>query len=263
MKILITGGNGYIANSLRKPLSPKHSIVSITRQDFNLEDKDKTTEWFSDKSFDAVIHTATKGGSRLKNEDESVLATNIKMFENLLENKSKFNKLISFGSGAEIFQQNTFYGKSKLRINDLIQKEDNFYNIRIFGVFDENELETRFIKSNILRYLKKESMKIHSNKLMDFFYMKDLISLVDYYLTSNNPNKNINCSYKEKSSLLEIANFINNLDAHKVDIEFDVDSIAQDYCGISNLPIKVVGLKEGIINTFRKLRNKQLQYKNE
>jgi GDP-L-fucose synthase len=254
VKILITGGNGYIATALKKFLSSKYIVTSISRQDFDLENEYKTNEWFNNKTFDAVIHTATKGGSRLKGEDESVLTTNIKMFNNLLSNKSKFNKLISFGSGAEIFQKNTFYGKSKLIINDLIQEQDNFYNIRIFGVFDENELETRFIKSNILRYLNREPIEIHANKLMDFFHMKDLLSLVDYYLTSNPLEKIINCSYLEKVSLLQIANIINDLDIYKVNIKFATEEIAQDYCGTSILPIKVIGLKNGIENTFRKLK---------
>jgi GDP-L-fucose synthase len=256
MNILITGGNGYIAKSLSTHLSQflfLHKIHSITRLDFDLTDTDATNFWFKDKKFDIVIHTAIKGGSRLNIEDDSVLDNNLKMFNNLLINKNKFKKLISFGSGAEIWNPETPYGKSKKIINEIIEKETNFYNIRIFAVFDENELDTRFIKANILRYTQKEPMLIHANKIMDFFYMKDLLNLVDYYINNENPPKQIDCSYKNKKTLLNIANFINTLANYKVDINIEKDVILQDYCGISNLPIEVIGLENGIKEVYNKL----------
>ena len=178
------------------------------------------------------------------------------MFDNLLINKDKFKKLISFGSGAEIHIPETPYGKSKIIINNIIQKESNFYNIRIFAVFDENELDTRFIKSNLLRYINKQPMLIYANKLMDFFYMKDLEALMHYYISNEHPPKEIDCSYKDKKSLLEVANFINTLDEYKVSIAIEKDISFEDYCGISNLPIEIVGLNKGIENTFRKIKEK-------
>ena len=56
-----------------------------------------------------------------------------------------------------------------------IQNKDNFYNVRIFAVFDENELESKFVKTNIRHYINKENIEIIQNKYMDFFYMEDLI----------------------------------------------------------------------------------------
>jgi GDP-L-fucose synthase len=255
MRILVTGGNGYIAKSIYNSLHKIYNTTSITRKDFDLEDTEAVNNWFKDKTFDVVIHTAIKGGSRLKIEDQSIENTNLKMFNNLLINKGKFKKLISFGSGAEIHMQETFYGKSKSIISNIIQKESNFYNIRIFGVFDENELNTRFIKSNLLRYINKQSMLVHANKLMDFFYMKDLETLIHYYISNENPPKQTDCSYKNKKSLLEIANFINTLDEYEVPIALEKDVLLQDYCGISDLPIETIGLNKGIQNTFRKIKD--------
>ena len=82
-----------------------------------------------------------------------------------------------------------------------------------------------------------------------------IINLIDYYISHKNPPKEIDCSYKDKKSLLEIANFINSLDEYKVPIIIQKDTILQDYCGISNLPIETIGLKKGIQNTFRKIKD--------
>jgi nucleoside-diphosphate-sugar epimerase len=103
MKILITGGNGYIAKSLSKGLN-EHEITLITRQDFDLTDSKSTNDWFRGKFFDVVIHTAIKGGHRLKQEEGNDLYQNLQMFYNLSHNSHCFGKCIQFGSGAELGQ---------------------------------------------------------------------------------------------------------------------------------------------------------------
>ena len=102
MKILITGGNGYVARSLYSDLCKRYDVTTITRQDFDLANSQDTSNWLADKYFDVVIHTATAGGSRLKPDDESTLSDNLKMFYNLADNDRSFGRLISFGSGAEL-----------------------------------------------------------------------------------------------------------------------------------------------------------------
>lgn len=168
MNILITGGNGYIAKSLYNGLKHKYQITSITRKDFNLTNYEETCKWFK-KEYDVVIHTAAIGGTRLQPDTENILQDNLVMYNNLYANKHRFKKLISFGSGAELFNPTSYYGMSKKFIASSIKKTPNFYNLRIFATFDENEMDTRFIKANILKYLNKQPILIHTDKIMDFF----------------------------------------------------------------------------------------------
>jgi GDP-L-fucose synthase len=180
------------------------------------------------------------------------------MIFNLQQNKNSFKKLISFGSGAEIFQPNTAYGLSKRSISEIIENINNWYNLRIFGVFDENEIDTRFIKGNIIRYIKNEPMIIHSDKIMDFIYMDDLIEIVKYYIETSTLDKSINCSYSTKYTLKNIADFINTLDKYKVPVIIQTKKELEFYCGNGHeLPIQQIGLKAGIINTFNHLVNLQ------
>ena len=212
LSILITGKNGYIATGLYNGLKDKYSIERIGRDDFDLTNYEFTCNYFKDKHFDIIIHTATEGGSRLKTDDVSVLDNNIKMYYNLLSNKSHYTKFITFGSGAEFNAPESPYGLSKRVIAKSMNDKSNFYNLRLYGVFDENELDTRFIKSNIKRYLNNQPMEIHHNRLFDFFYMEDLISLVSYYIDNDHLEKDIDCCYTEKYSLYGISNLINSLD---------------------------------------------------
>ena len=257
MKLLITGGNGYIAKSLIKGLwvgTDRPNITSITRKNFNLIDREATNNWFSNKYFDVVIHTAVVGGSRLKKDNGGTFYQNIQMFYNLLNNKHCFGKLIHFGSGAELNMPNDPYGLSKNVINKIINTEPNFYNIKIFGVFDENELDTRFIKNNIKRYINKQPIEIHQDKLMDFFYMKDLVELVKYYIHKNNLPKSVDCTYGKDVFLSDIAYIINNLSNHKVKINIG-EGKGTNYTGNPILlNIKWTGLEQGIKGTYKKLK---------
>jgi GDP-L-fucose synthase len=198
MKILITGANGYIGKTLNKAFKGKYDITLLTRQVVDLYNSNQVKEFFKEKYFDVVIHCAIKGGGRLDKDDSNTLDTNLKIYYNLVENESHFNKLLHFGSGAE--KQNTFYGLSKKVINESIKNKDKFYNIRILNVFDENEVDYKFIKTNIKKYLNKQDIEIFQNKFMDFFYMPDFITLIDYCI-NNNISKEIDCCYKTSPTL--------------------------------------------------------------
>ena len=257
MRILITGKNGYVGRSLHSYLYSKHDITIIGRQDLDLTNPNETSKFFSDKYFDLVIHTAVIGGNRLSPDGPDVALSNLLMYDNLMRCRDKFDRLIHFGSGAEDLA-NTPYGFSKHIINQLMKLDPRSVNVKIYAVFDENELDTRFIKSNILRYINKENIIIHQDKKMDFFYMKDLVSLIEWLINQREeefPIQEINCSYIEKYSLIQIAEIINSLDNYKVDIVVENEGKGDDYCDIHPImPFNLIGLEQGIKETYKKLK---------
>ena len=256
MKLLITGGNGYIAKSLYNSFKEKYNITIITRHDFDLTNFQLMSNFFKENYFDVVIHCASQGGNRLKKDSYADMDVNLILYYNLLQHKHHYKKFIHFGSGVETDYTETPYSLSKKIISNSISEKENFYNIKIFGVFDENELETRFIKSNIIRYIKKEPMIIHQDKFMDFFYMEDLIYLVDYYINNDNLPKNIDCTYLNSFCLSDIVNKINNLSDYKCDISILKENYDKDYIGkFTNLGIKLIGIDDGIKIVYNKLKN--------
>jgi nucleoside-diphosphate-sugar epimerase len=258
MRILITGGNGYIGNSLYNGLKEFYDVKKISRNDLDLTDSRQVNDFFDKGCYDIIIHCAVKGGSRLKEDEWNIIDNNLKMYYNLSSNKHCFNKFIHFGSGAELFNQDTPYGLSKHVIRQSILDKENFYNLRIFAVFDELELESRFIKANIIRYINKQCMEIHQNKYMSFFYMQDLIRTINYYIEEKNPQKEFDCMYNDIYTLEVIASMINNLDTHKVDIIKHTEGLGTSYYG-NNLirpNIDFIGLEDGIKEVYNKLKNK-------
>jgi dTDP-4-dehydrorhamnose reductase len=253
-RILITGANGYIGKSLYKALKDKYNIICASRKELDVTDLNNVKEYFRDKYFDVIIHCAVEGGLRLEPETSSTLDNNLKMYYNLLECKDHFNKFFYFGSGAE--KQDTFYGLSKKVINESIQNKDNFYNIRIFAVFDENELESKFVKTNIRNYITEKDIEIFQNKYMDFFYMEDLVTLINYCIISNDLPKEINCSYDYSPTLYDVAYIINNSSNYKSNINIKEWEMAPPFNGkFTDLGLKFIGLEQGIKNVYNILKN--------
>jgi nucleoside-diphosphate-sugar epimerase len=257
MKILITGKTGYLSKALVKEFSKKYEITCIGREDLQLTDRDAVNNWFKNKYFDVVLHTAITGGNRLIPEVDSILLDNLKIFFNLLNQKDKYKKFINFGSIAECNLYESLYGLSKNIIAKYIKDEDQFYNLRICGLFDQNDLNTRFIKNNIKNYIQKKDIIIHNNKYMDFIYMKDLINIINHYINNEDLPKTIDCVYSNKYSLVDIANLINNLNSYKCKIKLEnLDKIA-DYIGngdsLKKLNLNLIGLQESIKITYNLL----------
>jgi nucleoside-diphosphate-sugar epimerase len=258
MKILITGANGYVGKSLRSTLRDKHFVTAITRKELELTDAVAVKEFFSKSPFfDIVIHCAVAGGSRLTKDDWNVMDKNLSMYYTLLANRKRFGRFIHFGSGAETYMPSEPYGYSKKVIAKSILNQDKFYNLKIFGVFDENELDTRFIKANIKRYINKEPIQIYQDRVMDFFYMQDLIKVVDYYINEKDPPKEFDCVYEDKCTLGGIATMINNC-SYPDEVEIQIQEEGFDlYMSKYRdpLPIGLIGLAQGIKNVYNKLKN--------
>ena len=270
-KILITGSDGYIARNIAKNFSD-YDLTLINRSKLNLLDSKSVKNFFKYRYFDAVIHTATSGGSRLKTDDGNVFYENCLMHQNILDNTSSYAKLISFGSGAELDRRydvdptvdykKSFpvdpYGMSKNFIVKSGLMYPNFYNIRIFNVFNEDELPSRMIKSNIVNYLNKQPIVIHQNKWMDFFYMNDLCEVVKLVIDGYVDEKIINCSYKEKYKLSDIAKIINSLSDYNVEVIVEKDKFGLNYIGDYNLHqdnLSLSGIHLGIENTYKALKD--------
>lgn len=275
MRILITGSNGFIGRNLTKYLTTKYEVDAVSRKELDLLHPDSVNHFFKGKKYDLVIHTAVEGGRRTKPDTEEMVYRNILMVYNLLANQDHFDRMITFGSGAELdrrFNINTqtntdkrypidFYGMSKSIIHKLCLVEPKLYNFRIFNCFGADESSDRMIRGNIEKYIRKEPMTIFSNRLMDFFYIEDLVKVIEHFLNAPFESKIINCTYHTHVRLLDILNIINKLSEYDVPIHEikdqslnDINITKTDYIGKSDFPsINLIGLEEGIKKVYNKL----------
>ena len=272
MNILVTGSNGYIGKSIIRSDIKNAIFFHGNRQTINLLDKESIKNFIKENRIDTIVHCAIEGGSRLKTDDANTFFNNILIFENLYYCKDLLHKVINLASGAEFDRQTDinlvneetifnripkdYYGLSKNIIAKKALTANNFFNLRIFGCFDENELDSRFIKTCILKSKRNETIRIHEDKIMDFFYIQDLISIIKYFLLVNPVYQDVNLSYKNKYKLSQIAKKITNETNSKSDIIIQKEN-GLNYNGnfdkLQSLPIILQGiessLKTTIINT--------------
>jgi hypothetical protein len=91
---------------------------------------------------------------------------------------------------------------------------------------------------------------------MDFFYMGDLITLMDYCIVTDNLPKEINCSYNYSPTLYDVTQIINNLSDYKVNINIEEWGMAPLFNGsFTDLGLNYIGLEQGIKNVYNKLKN--------
>jgi len=262
MNIVLTGSNGYIAKSIYNSLKNKHNFIFLNRNNVNLLDKEDIFIKLCNQKIDIIIHTAVEGGRRTSEDKIDIVYKNLLMFENLLHFRNHTKFILNIASGAEfdrskpihlaneedifLHTPKDYYGFSKNLISKRIyQINENVINFRIFGIFDENESPDRFIKNNIIRLKNNLSPEIHADKFMDFIYMQDFISILEYYINNNNfKYKDINLCYENKYKLTDIAKIIfNGLSSAPKQIAFDYTGNNQK---LKDLGINLVGLEEGI-----------------
>ena len=251
--ILITGGNGYIAQSLAKSLS-EYNIITRPRQELDISNSEQVDEFFNSHQVDYVIHTATKGGKRTLPDTEEVYETDLTMFNNLVSHSDKFKKMFVFGSGAEYTLKPYFYGTAKKKISIKAANYDNVIVLRLYGCFGELEEPQRFFKNNITKYKNSGVMEVHNNIQMDFFYDKDVATIIEMYFENNNLPQELDLVYSQKYKLGDLAGMINQLDKHKIPIVVG-GSNGLDYISHHNLPSevesKLMGLKEGLNQMYK------------
>jgi GDP-L-fucose synthase len=251
MKILITGGNGNIAQMIRRNLNTKYDIINLSHNDLDILDFKKVKTYLENNKFDILVHTAITGGRRTKDENGEITHKNILMFENLIKFANEFKMIINFDSGA-IYNRSTdilnrkedelytvptdYYGFSKYIIYNRTLSYNNCFNFRIFNIFHINEEPDRFIKACFISKKNNSNIKIFEDKYFDFMYEDDFIKIIDYYFSNvdnqNKLNKTINICYSEKYKLSDIA-FLIIKDKSKIIIENNVSN--NNYTGNNDL----------------------------
>jgi UDP-glucose 4-epimerase len=269
MNVLVTGSNGYIGKSIIRSDIKNVVFFHGNRQTINLLDKESIKTFIKENKIDTIVHCAIEGGSRLKTDDANTFFNNISIFENLYYCKDLLHKVINFASGAEFDRQTDinlideeiifdrvpkdYYGLSKNIIAKRALTANNFFNLRVFGCFDENESDSRFIKTCILKSKNNQTIIIHEDKIMDFFYIQDLISIVKYFLLINPIYKDINLSYKNKYKLSEIAKKIINKTNSKSHIIIQKEN-GLNYNGnfdkLASLPIRLENFESSLQKTI-------------
>lgn len=199
MKICILGARGFIGRHFVRAFP---DATSLGRNDLDLLDAQKVKQYFSRNEFDVILHCAVVGGSRLKEDDWSVLNKNLRMFFNVMD--ATQCKVYYFSSGAALrkfpYPPDDPYGYSKYLIEKFTSPRLQI--LRIWGCFGPDEPSTRFLAT-----IKRQGhVTIPEDHEFDLFHVDDLVAVVKYIIPHSVYGYPLNMVYPgRKYRLSEIA----------------------------------------------------------
>lgn len=267
MKILFTGHRGFLGRELIPYLKENHEVTFSEANYASVKDVEM---FFRYRSFDFIIHSAIRGGRRVRADIADDFYNNMIMFEILASQKIP---MINFCSGAAYARQGEiynvdekeigkrvpedYYGFAKYLIAKRCESLDHVYNLRFFNVFGSHTPNNMFTTVNIKNYIHRREIVIFKDKFMDFFGINDTKKVLDLYLTKNkNLPKDINLVYQKNKKLSEVAEIINNLSDYKVPISIIEPGMEKSYCAsgyqLSTLGLKFDGIEQEIKHCYDK-----------
>ncbi|MDD5155310.1 MAG: NAD(P)-dependent oxidoreductase [Candidatus Omnitrophica bacterium] len=260
MKILITGGNGFIARNLFEGLNGEYALVSRSSAELDLLDSREVFEYIKGNRFDVIIHTATYDAApkHSAKDPAKVMENNLKMFFNLVRCNDRFGRMIYYGSGAEFKRENWIpkmkedyfdryvpqdqYGFSKYIMNKYTQLSTNIYNLRLFAVFGKYEdWRVRFISNACCRAALGLPITVNQNVFFDYMYIDDLINITKWFIENAPHEKTYNICTARAFSHLELARKVSEISGKNPEIIIKDRGAGIEYSGDNSRLMDEIG----------------------
>ncbi len=250
MKILLTGGSGFIGrNILDSDLAKKHQIMAPRHTELDLVDDEAVEKFFVKNRFDVVINAAIKPGHRNAKDATNLFYTDCRMFFNLMKHSLRYGKLINLSSGCVYDMQRQNLNKvgeesfgEKIPVDEhglfryisgsFIEKMDRAVDLRIFSIFGKYEDYTiRFISNMICKALFDLPLTMKQNRKFDFLFVDDLMPVLEYFIENEPHFKSYNVTPDSALDLYEVAEKVKRFSGKDLPIIVAKEGKGLDYSG--------------------------------
>lgn len=248
MKILVTGGSGFIGKNLIAHLSGKHTVFAPRHGELELLGSYQVRQYFLKHDIDIVVHAAVKPGHRNAKNPADQLYNNTRMFFNLIRNTSRFRKMIFLSSGAVYDQRHSLtkvkedffdisvptdeHGFSKYICARYVERAENIVELRLFGVFGKHEdYAIRFISNAICKTLFDLPITIRQNRRFDYLYIDDLGPIIEHFMECETGHKCYNVTPDVASELRTLAGKILAMSGKDLPVVIAQPGMGSEYSG--------------------------------
>ena len=249
-KVLITGGTGFVGRNTREYLEQRKYIVyAPSSRQLDCIDEKAVKEHLNTNYYDVIVHLASYGDGIDKTKDrKKSLEYNLRIFMNFAKYSDLYGRMIYTGSGAEYDKRypiemvkeedlithtipTDHYGLMKYLINQMIEKSDNIYNLRLFGIFGKYEhWKTKFISNLCCKSLKGLPLSIRKNCYFDYLWIDDFCRMLEKFMELEKPLYHVyNAVRGERVDLRSLAEMVNEIADTKQEIIVCQEGFANEY----------------------------------
>lgn len=228
IKVLFTGGTGFIGRNVIPILKKKHEILAPARKELNLLNQEQVENYIKKEKFDIVIHSANP--NPVKNsldKSDTMLEDSLRSFLNIYRVRDYIGKIYLIGSGAELDKKldmnrigeddfgrsipSDIYGFSKYIMNSIAENSANVFNLRLFACYGPSDHESKFISHCIRSVLRNKDITIRQNCYFDYLHIDDFANILDYFICNEPKYHSYNIASGNRITLEEIAQKVLNV----------------------------------------------------
>lgn len=195
-KVILTGSGGFLSSRIYKSYENVYDITPLSRKELDITNHRAANKIIEDVKPDIIIHTAAISATQAC-EDNPELANkvNVDAAVNIARSAARIGAKMMFLSTEQIFNGNsndgpykesdeaipsTVYGKTKLKVEELLKKEINeLWILRLSWMFGLPEREVpnnpNLFWKVITAILTGTPIKISTNEYRGVTYVYDLI----------------------------------------------------------------------------------------
>lgn len=250
MKILLTGGSGFVGRNVKEYLDGQgYDVFAPSSRELDCLNEEEVRGHLEQNYYDTILHFAVYGDGIDKSKDGTkILEYNLRMFINFARHSQLYGKMIYTGSGAEYDKRFPIsmvresdlmshtvpvdqYGLMKYTVNQMIEKSDNIYNLRLFGIFGKYEYwKTKFISNVCCKSIHGLPLTLRQNCYFDYIWIDDFCRMLEQFMKLGLPRfHSYNAVSGMRVDLLSLANIVNELADVRQQIIVCKDGYANEY----------------------------------
>lgn len=248
-KVLITGASGFVGRNIKEYLATKdqYELYTPSSRELDCTDEGLVQQYLEDNRFDYILHCAVYGDGLERRIDPSKsLENNLRIFLNFQKCAHLYGKMLYTGSGAEYDKRYNIesvtedavgervpvdhYGLMKYTVEQIIEKSENIYNIRLFGIFGKYEhYPSKFISNVCCKAIKNLPFSIRQNVYFDYLWVGDFVRMLDFFLQNTPRHHSYNLVSGQRISLLEICDIVNKISGKNMPVYVCREGLANEY----------------------------------